>query len=204
MAQMATPVELSGALVVLRPARPDDHRLLDRWIADACAPFWTSVPCTFYSYKQYLESLASSGLTQLASMIVDKASQAPIGLIRINSLDVGHGRAIIEAFVTEDYRSKPHGFHAFCLLVDYLMQAVNLRKVYVVTYEGFDYLGVDGRPDFFQEEARFPEHLLVGARLLEARFLALYAERWRDLRKLVWTDVQGGSSPCGAESNTHG
>ena len=197
---MLAPGGLFGTLVGLRSVRPDDYRLLDQWIVEASSPFWTSLSFAFYSYKQYLEFVASGGLTQFASVVADKASEAPIGLIRISNLDTSHGHATIETFMAEEYRPKRHGFHAFCLLVNYLTEALNLRKVYVATYEGFDHLGLGGWSDFFQEEARFPEHLLFRGTLVELRLLALYAERWRELRKIVWTEVQGGSSPRGAQS----
>ena len=197
---MLAPGGLFGTLVALRPVRPDDYRLLDQWIVEASSPFWISLPFTFYSYRQYLETIASKGLTQFASIVLDKASEAPIGLTRISSLDTDQGHVTIETFMAGEYRAKRQGFHAFCLLVDYLMEALNLRKVYVATHEGFDHLGLGEWPDFFQEEARFPEHLLFRGTLVELRLLALYAERWRELRKLVWTEVQGGSSPRGAQS----
>lgn len=197
---MVAPGGLFGTLVALRPVRPDDYRLLDQWIVEASSPFWTSLPLTFYSYKQYLEFVASRGLPHFASIVVDRTSEAPIGLIRISSLDTGHGHATIETFIAEEYRAKRHGFHAFSLLVDYLMEALNLRKVYVATYEGFDHLGLGEWPDFFQEEARFPEHLLFRETLVELRLLALYAEQWRELRKLVWTEIHEGSSSHGGQS----
>jgi RimJ/RimL family protein N-acetyltransferase len=132
---------------------------------------------------------------QFGSIVLERASETPIGLIRIKNVDNSDGHATIEMFMLEKYRAKRHGFDAFCLLVDYLTEALNLRKVYVATYGGFDYLRLGRWSDFIQEEARFPEHFLFRGTLIELRLSAVYAERWRELRKLVWTDVQGDSPP---------
>src|SRR4030042_2972947 len=183
---MAIPDLLKGELVRLRSVQPDDHLVIDSWIADMSSPFWSNTALLFDSYGQYVELVVSRGLAEFALLVVNKGNEQPIGLMRIRNVDLGKGHATLDMFVIREYHAAPQVVHALALLVDYLFRAASLRKIYVESTERFEcppcaLLSLVG-----DQEACFSGHLLFGSEALDVHLFAIYADRWPDLRQRLW------------------
>jgi len=125
---------LSNKRISLRALEPEDLDCLYRWENDD--RLWafgsTLAPFSRFVLRQYIES-ASQDLfeaKQLRLMIVDNATDAPIGTIDLYDFDPFHQRAGIGILIDSDHQKQEFASEALAVLKGYAFNFLKMNQLY--------------------------------------------------------------------------
>lgn len=120
--------------IYLRPLEPEDLDVLYKWENDT--KLWqkgaTVSPFSRFTIRQYLVDAHDDifQTKQLRMMIVEKASNLPVGTVDLYDFDALNRRACIGILVDEDFQKKGYGLQALSCVEEYTFCHLKLHQIY--------------------------------------------------------------------------
>jgi diamine N-acetyltransferase len=137
---------LNNETILLRALEPEDLDWLYRWENDP--ELWhhglTLTPYSRFTLREYLSNAISQDIfqsRQLRLMIIEKASQQPVGAVDLFDFEPVHLRAGIGLLLDSNNRGKGFGRQALQLIQEYASQILMLKQLY-------GYISVDNQPSY--------------------------------------------------------
>jgi len=173
---------LQGADVVLRPISKTDAPLLARWINDPEVRQYLNayLPITESEEEEWITNLRKRKPHDIILMIV--VDEKPIGTIGIHRISWQNRTGTTGTVIGEkSYQSKGYGTKAKMLLLDYMFNTLNLRKVcssiLAFNERSYNYARRCG----YHEEGRLRQHHFHDGQYHDEILLAVFRENWLPL-----------------------
>ncbi|MDR2682394.1 MAG: GNAT family N-acetyltransferase [Dysgonamonadaceae bacterium] len=126
---------LDNETIVLRALEPEDLDWLYRWENDS--ELWryglSVTPYSRFALRDYLSNTLSQDIfqsRQLRLVIVEKASQQPVGTVDLSDFDPIHLRAETGILLDSAYRRRGFGYQALQLMQEYASRILMLKQLY--------------------------------------------------------------------------
>ncbi|MDR1526777.1 MAG: GNAT family N-acetyltransferase [Dysgonamonadaceae bacterium] len=169
---------LGNETIVLRAVEPEDLDWLYRWENDP--ELWrygsTLTPYSRFTLREYLSNAISRDIfqsRQLRLMIVEKASQRPVGTVDLYDFEPVHLRAGTGILLDSDYRRRGFGLQALQLMQEYASRILMLKQLYA-------FIPAGNRPSYrlFQKSGYVEAGLLKSWIQTADGFLDTYLMQW--------------------------
>jgi RimJ/RimL family protein N-acetyltransferase len=180
---------MNGKWVTLRALQESDLEVLTKWNFDPVVTefFSPRLPNSPAEQKQWLAA-QMNGANKKKLMVLDAATQNPIGMLGIMAIDHVNKNAEIGLTIGEpSYWGKPHGKEALHLGLRFLFEEFNFHMVYLTIFERnvrgirfFEKLGF--RHDGLKRDCIFAHgtyHSLLFMSLLKSEYNSInYSTLW--------------------------
>lgn len=166
----------------LRSVREEDYRVLFNWRTDAFEfHLWDSLRRlpTFEDFKQQTQEMLRR---TISFMVIANKDDDHVGLVQAYGINPEANHCFTMAYIAPAYRRKPHAAEGYIALLESLFRTMPLRKVYA---DIFDFNSHPMKPLMaggFVEEGCFREHTWHDDRYWDVTRLAMYRERWMEVR----------------------
>ena len=130
---------LSNGIVKLRAPEPEDLDFLFKWENNTA--FWgngsTLVPYSRFSLKQHIEEAGKDifETRQLRMMLVDEASNQPIGVVDLFDFDPFNNRAGVGILIDSTYQKKGFATQALLMLKNYAFNFLRMNQLHATISE---------------------------------------------------------------------
>lgn len=182
-----------GQFVTLRAVGRADYPIFLQWRTDIKElHVWSSarlVP-TVEGFEAEMDRLLSQSTTLLA---LHNQSGEPIGFVQAYNINPTDGWCMLRVYFAPEYRGRETGIEACLIFVDYLFANIALRKIYIDLPEFNRGLLGSMFEGGLSEEGRFREHTWYEGRYWDSIRLALFLERWPELRERIRVTLQVGA-----------
>jgi len=119
-------------------------------------------------------------------IVVDRATDAPIGLVTARDADMRRGIAYLELVLDPQVHGRGWPFEAVMLFIDHLFRSWPLRKLHAEVIGSHVEDIASGLGRFFVEEGCLAAHEYVDGVWVDLHILSLFRERWeRDAPRLL-------------------
>lgn len=175
---------LSGELprLQLRPIEVDDHPLLFRWYGDVSLPHFWNFHRRILAYRGFVEQLGQLAASMELRLICLVPTGEPIGYCQGYDLRPWDGFAYFTMYLTPEHRYAQEPTEAAMPGLNMLFSTYPLRKVYSEVYGFASYVQAALEALGFVEEGITPNHYWFRDRFWPRVRLAIYRERWQELR----------------------
>jgi RimJ/RimL family protein N-acetyltransferase len=173
----AAPPRLHGRNVRLRPVDGHDYDFLYRLYSDGDHLVRYRLRGRTPSPEAFVRFLWDQVLAQF---IVESGEGRPIGIVSSFEADFRNRHVHIAACSVAELESTGLVLEGVALLVSYLFETFDFRKVYAETLESNFAQFALGEGRIFDVEGRLREHEYVHGRYQDFVLLAVFRDAWRD------------------------
>ncbi len=179
----AKPSRLVGRSVRIRPVEARDYDFLFRLYTDGDHLVRYRLRGNTPSPDAFLRFLWDQVVAQF---IVENRDGRPIGLVSAFEPDFRNRFISIAACSVDEVQSSGLVLEGVALLVSYLFENFDLRKIYAESLESNYEQFAMGEGRLFEVEGRMREHEYIDGRYQDFVLLAIYREPWREQHERIF------------------
>jgi len=171
-----TPSRLAGRSVRIRPVEARDYDFLFRLYTDGDHLVRYRLRGTTPSPEAFLRFLWDQVVAQF---VVESRDGRPIGVVSAFEPDFRNRFIFVAACSIDELETSGLVLEGVALLVTYLFENFDLRKIYAETLERNYAQFSMGEGRLFEVEGRMREHEYIDGRYEDFVLLAIYRDEWR-------------------------
>ena len=169
--------------MALRAVNRSDFPLLFRWRANMRELHAWSMNRLAPTVEDFAAEMNQVLRQSVLLVGIDRETQRPMGFVQAHNLNPRDGWCRVRVYFEPEYAGEGNAAEACLAFFDRLFETFQFRKIYMELFGPTEQFIGRTLADAFVEEGRLLEHTWHGDRYWDMRLLALYRERWLEVRE---------------------